>query len=47
MPWVSPKDMKADIVGETEDWITKQAVENSAAKYYPILGLNGHALGHP
>jgi type I restriction enzyme, S subunit len=33
VPWVSPKDMKADTIGETEDFITEDAVANSAAKY--------------
>ena len=32
IPWVSPKDMKVDVIGETEDFITRDAVVNSAAK---------------
>jgi type I restriction enzyme, S subunit len=35
IPWVSPKDMKVDIIGETEDKITVAAVEGSSAKYVP------------
>lgn len=33
IPWVSPKDMKADVIGATEDMITPAAVDESAAKY--------------
>jgi type I restriction enzyme S subunit len=33
VPWVSPKDMKVEIVGETEDKVTAAAVEGSSAKY--------------
>lgn len=33
VPWVSPKDMKVSIIGETEDKITTAAVEGSSAKY--------------
>lgn len=33
VPWVSPKDMKVDIIGDTEDKITTQAVEQSSTKY--------------
>ncbi len=29
IPWVSPKDMKAEIISETEDYITKIGLENS------------------
>jgi type I restriction enzyme S subunit len=35
VPWVSPKDMKVAIVGETEDKITAAAVQGSSAKYVP------------
>ncbi|WP_214470874.1 restriction endonuclease subunit S [Mesorhizobium sp. dw_380] len=35
VPWVSPKDMKVKIIGETEDKITPEAVEGSSAKYVP------------
>ena len=33
VPWVSPKDMKTDVIGKTEDLITEEAVEKSSAKY--------------
>ncbi|WP_287086837.1 restriction endonuclease subunit S [Mesorhizobium sp.] len=39
VPWVSPKDMKADIIGDTEDKITIDAVENSSAKYVRIASV--------
>ncbi len=39
IPWVSPKDMKFDVVGETEDFITADAVSNSAAKYVPASSV--------
>jgi type I restriction enzyme S subunit len=35
VPWVSPKDMKIAVIGETEDKITADAVKNSSAKYVP------------
>jgi type I restriction enzyme S subunit len=37
IPWVSPKDMKVDVIGETEDFITPEAVTNSATK---LVSLN-------
>jgi type I restriction enzyme S subunit len=33
IPWVSPKDMKRDIIGETEDKITRAAVDQSSTNY--------------
>jgi type I restriction enzyme S subunit len=33
VPWVSPKDMKFDVIGDTEDRITETAVDKSSAKY--------------
>jgi type I restriction enzyme S subunit len=39
IPWVSPKDMKVDVIGETEDKITAVAVEGSAAKYVPASSV--------
>ncbi len=35
VPWVSPKDMKVAVIGETEDKVTAAAVEGSSAKYVP------------
>ena len=35
IPWVSPKDMKADLIEDTEDHISEAAVEASATKLIP------------
>jgi type I restriction enzyme, S subunit len=35
IPWVSPKDMKAEIIQDTEDHITEAAVASSATKFVP------------
>ena len=35
VPWVSPKDMKVEVIGETEDMVTAAAIEGSSAKYVP------------
>jgi type I restriction enzyme, S subunit len=35
IPWVSPKDMKVDRIVQTEDHITKSALQNSSAKMVP------------
>ena len=35
IPWVSPKDMKADLIEDTEDHISKAAVETSSTKLIP------------
>ncbi len=35
VPWVSPKDMKADLIFDTEDRVTSFAVENSATSLVP------------
>jgi type I restriction enzyme M protein len=35
IPWVSPKDMKADLIEDTEDHISDTAVEESATKLIP------------
>lgn len=40
IPWVSPKDMKVDFIERAEDYITEQAIEQSAA---PLLEP-GHLL---
>ena len=32
IPWVSPKDMKVDVIQDTEDHITQDAIANSATK---------------
>lgn len=35
IPWVSPKDMKSDIIMDSIDHITEEAVENSSTKMVP------------
>lgn len=35
IPWVSPKDMKVDVIGVTEDRITQAAVVQSSTKLVP------------
>lgn len=35
IPWVSPKDMKREIIGETEDYLTELGVKESATKIIP------------
>jgi type I restriction enzyme S subunit len=35
IPWVSPKDMKVEVIEDTEDHITEAAVDNSATKFVP------------
>jgi len=32
IPWVSPKDMKTEVINDTEDHITKVAIENSSTR---------------
>jgi type I restriction enzyme, S subunit len=32
IPWISPKDMKAEIINDTEDHISKVAIENSSTR---------------
>lgn len=39
IPWVSPKDMKTDEVGSSEDTITPEALANSAASLIPKNSL--------
>jgi type I restriction enzyme S subunit len=39
IPWVSPKDMKTDHIVDSEDHITKAAVEGSAAKLIPARSV--------
>jgi type I restriction enzyme, S subunit len=35
IPWVSPKDMKRPLIGETQDHLTLEAIENSATQLVP------------
>jgi type I restriction enzyme, S subunit len=50
VPWVSPKDMKVEVIGESEDKITAAAVEESSAKYVPqgsvIMVMRSGILRH-
>lgn len=46
IPWVTPKDMKSDVVTDAEDKITEEAIGKSAAKLIPpssllIVGRSG------
>ncbi|RKH55910.1 restriction endonuclease subunit S [Corallococcus aberystwythensis] len=36
IPWVSPKDMKAEFIFDAEDYITKTAIEQSATRLVPV-----------
>lgn len=36
IPWVSPKDMKSELIGETEDYLTELGVLESATRLVPI-----------
>ncbi|MRW91040.1 hypothetical protein GJ699_13675 [Duganella sp. FT80W] len=35
LPWVSPKDMKRSLIGETEDYITSEGLRNSPCALIP------------
>src|SRR5947207_3933723 len=35
IPWVSPKDMKSDVVSDSIDHISREAIEGSAASLIP------------
>jgi len=35
IPWISPKDMKSEVLVDSEDHITKEAVENSSTSLIP------------
>jgi type I restriction enzyme S subunit len=39
IPWVSPKDMKSHRLADTQDHITRAAVEGSAAKLFPAKSI--------
>jgi type I restriction enzyme S subunit len=36
IPWVSPKDMKRDVVGDAEDHITERALRETAVQLIPV-----------
>jgi len=50
VPWVSPKDMKRDFIGESRDYITEAAVEGSSVKRIPsnsvLMVVRGMILAH-
>ncbi|MBI3917746.1 MAG: restriction endonuclease subunit S [Betaproteobacteria bacterium] len=50
IPWVSPKDMKVDLIKDAQDHISEQAVERSAAKLIPagslLMVVRGMILAH-
>jgi type I restriction enzyme S subunit len=50
IPWVSPKDMKADFIGDARDHIAEQALEHSSAKLVPpgalLMVVRGMILAH-
>ncbi len=35
IPWVSPKDMKFDVISQTEDYITEEGLKNSTTNLIP------------
>ena len=39
IPWVSPKDMKSDVIVDTEDHISKAALAGSATKLFPAQSV--------
>jgi len=39
IPWVSPKDMKSDVIVDTEDHISKAALNGSATKLFPAQSV--------
>jgi type I restriction enzyme S subunit len=50
IPWVSPKDMKRDYIGDSQDHITREAVAGSAVKSIPpgslLMVVRGMILAH-
>jgi type I restriction enzyme S subunit len=50
IPWVSPKDMKRDRIADSEDHITRAAVEHSSTKEIPagsiLFVVRGMILNH-
>lgn len=39
IPWISPKDMKVDVISDSEDHITEAAVEQSATQLVPANSI--------
>jgi type I restriction enzyme S subunit len=50
IPWVSPKDMKVDIITDSQDHISPAAIEQSAARLIPtgslLMVVRGMILAH-
>jgi type I restriction enzyme S subunit len=50
LPWVSPKDMKCDVIGDAQDHISEAAVEKSSVKLIPpgalLMVVRGMILAH-
>jgi hypothetical protein len=50
IPWVSPKDMKADFVRDSQDHISEEALRHSAAQLIPsgavLMVIRGMILAH-
>ena len=50
VPWVSPKDMKVDVIEGSRDWITDAAVSGSSVKLIPsgslLMVTRGMILAH-
>jgi type I restriction enzyme S subunit len=50
IPWVSPKDMKVDVIADTQDHISTLAIEQSAARLIPtgslLMVVRGMILAH-
>ena len=50
IPWVSPKDMKVDVIADSQDHISTAAVEQSAVKLIPtgslLIVVRGMILAH-
>jgi len=50
IPWVSPKDMKVSEIVDAEDHVTKEALENSTLRIFPIgvvlIVVRGMILAH-
>jgi len=50
IPWVSPKDMKVEVIDDSEDHITKEALDGSATRLVPVgsvlIVVRGMILAH-
>lgn len=50
VPWVSPKDMKRELIGDSEDHITELALRNAAVELLPpstlLIVVRGMILAH-